>query len=198
MLGWTLWLLHGFAANVIIDRHVIGTPGTIHWVFMWAMVGMWLIWPTMRLSQAAPARSTLATLCDLFILVTLLQLVIVPARVSSDQWPMTSVLVMDMAFIVYGLVVAMVIDHGRRSGPIGRVLAMGVLLTIAVFGFSLSSDTPMTTKVLLAPLRAFYVLSDPQAGALREPVTGTLFALGLVVVMAWSVSLWVRRRLAKP
>ncbi len=194
MLGWTVWLLGSFAINVSIDRQPFATPATIRWVLMSALMGIMLAWPAVRLSQRAPQRSTAATLCDLFILMSLLQLVIWPARVVPVDWSIAKVAVMDYAFLVYGLITAMIIDHGRRCGGVGRAVALGAAIGWAICGLVLPSDAPTWARVLLSPIQTIYRLSMPNPVKAVEPMGGVLSVMGLAVVVVWVLTLRLYRR----
>lgn len=135
--------------------------------------GMCVLWPMTRLSQTIPRPSIVAScLRDMVVILIPLQAIVWPQRlIVLGGWSTKVVLVLDLHFLAWGLVIAgatsiaSILIAGSTNHARARVLAMLAVLMV-VFG------VPMVELVTLkgAPIGP----ANANLGWMLSPITGIL------------------------
>jgi len=134
----TIWLVVSWGLTVGFERPVQPSSSTyepgVRLMLGSLMAGLLIAWPVMRLSQPASPHPVRQTVIDLFVLLSMVQVVVWPLRLVT-RWTVDRTAAIDGVLIGWlllaGAVVASAIGT-HRLGP--RLLALAALLGFALGG----------------------------------------------------------------
>lgn len=174
-LLWSVYLF-GAAISTVMRIPVLGmtdlrfVQNASRMLLLLIAVGLVVLWPMVRLSQAPPRRPLLATALDLLLLNATLQAVVWPLT-WLGKWPLAVTGGVALTLLTWSLLVGGVVACGtaRRAG-FGRTIWMtlSVLLVGGAPAFAIvagASGGPIADELALAsPLTAVYALTTGPSG----------------------------------
>lgn len=175
-LLWSIYLLVA-AILTVFGVRFIGMTDTgmfrpsMRSMFMLTAVGIGVLWPMVRLSQASPRKPVAAGLADILALVIPAQAVVWPSKLLTGwSWEVTGGVALMLASWS-ALVGALVASGTARAPGVGRSVWMlaclalvagapaGMLLMSLLFGLA-----PLEAGWLASPITAPFVLTDAPSG----------------------------------
>ncbi len=204
-LLWACYLMLATLVTVLLVRGT-GLPGTSTLVYacrallVLLLIGVCILWPMARLSQAFPARPFRSAAADALVVLLPAQAIIWPTALLT-RWPWEVVggialLVACWALLSAGLIAGAYVGSGSHSSRAAWMIA-GVLLATAAPAAMLLANLmnlpqPHPRLLLLSPVTAVYMLTDAPSGltprmapiewlAVSVPAVAGL----LLVALAW-------------
>lgn len=170
VLGWTVYLLLTSAILLGPVATLGGFDPDLYRVaarrlIVMAMLGLVVLWPLVRLSQALPTRPVISVVRDLVVLLAPSAAMVLPQGPLCG-WPLTVPLAVMALMTTWTLLVGAVValaaallpSHG--SAPLGRTVA-ATLVLVAVGAGAIGVDAPIGRSPGL----------EPAAGWMRSPLT---------------------------
>ncbi len=176
-LLWASYLMLSTLVTVLLVRGA-GGPGTAGLVYacrallVLLLVGVCILWPMARLSQAYPDRPFRALLGDLIVVLFPAQAIIWPAALLT-RWPWEVVggialLVGCWALLTAGLIAGAYSGSGSHSSRslwmIGAILLTTAAPALALVANFVGIPDPPARLLLLSPITAVYLLTDAPSG----------------------------------
>jgi hypothetical protein len=211
-LLWSVYLF-GAAISTVMRIPVLGmtdlrfVQNASRMLLLLIAVGLVVLWPMVRLSQAPPRRPLLATALDLLLLNATLQAVVWPLT-WLGKWPLAVTGGVALTLLTWSLLVGGAVACGtaRRAG-VGRTIWM-TLCVLCVGGapaFAIvagaSGGTIADELALASPLTAVYALTTGLSGlspAMDATTWTSAWAPALVAVPLWLLAgVTVRLRTAR-
>jgi len=199
-LFWSVYLF-GAAVLTVMRIPMLGQSTELRFVqsasrmlLLLIAVGMVVLWPMVRLSQASPRRPVVATMIDLSLLLITAQAVIWPLT-WLGKWPASVTAGVTTILASWTLLVGALVAMGvsRRAG---RGRSMWMLVVVALVcgapGLALLAGrigSPIMDEIALAsPLTGVYALTTGPSG-LSPAMNPTMWA-GAWAPAALSIPLW--------
>lgn len=194
----TVWLLAAWALTVgfwpppVQPSSSSYEPG-VRLMLLSLAVGLYVAWPMLRLSQAAPSLPVHQTVLDLFVLASMLQVVLWPLQIVT-RWSPTRTAAIDLTMLGWLLVVAAIVASTigtNRRGP--RTLGMLACLVLCLAGPLVRQALPADADVEailpdlleLSPLLLVHRLGDGGGAPIDLLEWRWIGLLGLAGVLAW-------------
>ncbi len=199
IIAWCLWLLSSWW----ITLGVSSPAPAARWMVFASLIGLMLLWPAWRLSQAArvgPDGHLLAigagqVLVDWATLNLVFQTIILPLRLTAG-WTMPQTLWLDAAVMSWSLVSALFVGWGCRSWIGGhRAAAMGLCLLLvlgepALMGTVNLTAAPghgLTWAMMVSPIQAVWALTSPAHAWSPQPWATQIVCVAIAAVLGWVV-----------
>jgi len=202
LIGWALWLLVSWAINLYLD----GPPGvlseqpfsrdaeafvpTIRGMMVSAWLGLAVIWPAVRLSQAPPRRPTRHTVLDLFCLLSVL-FVVMATLMLVVGWGAMQVGVLIVAFAGYSMWIAAWVDLGQRLSGTGRAVMMLLCLLTAGGAWMLPVDDERLMTLMFTPIAMLRALSEAVAPLDLPDGIAAAATVGAGGLAVWALGVWL-------
>lgn len=189
-LFWAVYLMSA-ALLTIFGTRALAPPAVAQYRFgcqsmlLLTAVGITVLWPVTRLSQAAPARPGRAAAMDLAAVLLPVQAVVWPMPFLT-RWPFEVIGALALLLTTWGVVAACTIATGVRGRTLGsRTTAMAALLVAALAGpavmsgyalFAVGSEPPRFWA-WLSPFVGVYALTESPAHRAPEVPAAAWFVV---------------------
>lgn len=161
-LMWTVYLM-GAAVLTVLGSRLVDLPEPEHGfaaraLLVMAAIGVCVLWPMTRISQAPPERPVRATLADLIVVLAPLQAMVWPLPLLT-RWPMAAAGALTLMITSWAVLIGAIVLAGATSrSAIDRCVWMLACLVLIVAGPAVQ---------LAAPPRIL-----PEAWGMTSPLTG--------------------------
>jgi len=192
VLGWCLWLIGSWVAVLLVDS----TQPAVRWMVFSALLGLMLLWPAVRLSQAAgrdDGARTWVVLRDWVALLLVFQAVVWPLRVNAN-WTLAQTALIDATIAGWSLLAGAVLAWGLGRGTAGRrSMAMAVCLLLLVgepvamtlLNLAATQGEGTLWHLWLSPVEAIWKITQNWRFTDAAPwITRAVLAWGLALI-AW-------------
>lgn len=199
-LLWSLYLF-GAALTTVMQIPVLGAS-EIRFVrshgqmlLLLIAIGLTLLWPLVRLSQARPRRPTVASLIDLLALLAPVQAVIWPLKwLGNWSWEVTAGV--NGLLVSWSVLVGAFVALGTATRPGPARAAWMAVVTILVCGApvavgigGLAGISAPAEVALGSPLTGVYALTFGEAGQSPHMTPAMWIAVSVPVIVA--IPLWL-------
>lgn len=199
VLGWCLWLLGSWAVLLPMEGAVWAVRGMI----LAALVGLMVLWPLVRLSEAViitpadaaafPDRKpwptwlvSVGVFVEWLSLIAVLQAVIWPLRITGD-WSLAQALWLDAAVISWSLITAALIALGlQMNASSSRSVVMALCLLLFLGEWIVAAWLPVA-GLGVSPLATVWSLTAPAAAVRHADVATPILAAAAAAVLAWVI-----------
>lgn len=195
-LFWTGFLLLA-ALGTLLSAQALGVPraGQFTWgarsLIVLMALGIVVLWPATRLSQAVPERACRSLLADVFVVMLPVLAILVPLPLMT-AWSFAVSGGLGLMLLSWATVAAALIFLGWRSGTVwSRTMATLGGLAIAALGPALHlflvwlgyTVRPWWVG-MVSPTSAVFALTDAPSGLAIRMTPGEWFASALPMVLA--------------
>jgi hypothetical protein len=201
-LAWAMYLM-GAALTTIFAVRSLGAPTPDRYSYgcramvIIVVVGLTVLWPMTRLSQAGPSRPVRATVLDLFAILAPVQAVIWPMAWLTNWW-WDVVAGLNLMVAGWAVLAGSIVARGCASGSVA-VRAGLTALAVALVGWapalSLVSEAFGTPDLpgwwgLLSPLTATLALTAAPGNQSVGMSAGEWIAAGVPLVLGVALLMW--------
>ncbi|MAE61099.1 MAG: hypothetical protein CMJ49_07060 [Planctomycetaceae bacterium] len=172
LLAWCGWLLASLLLHLMLAgagafevREGLIQP--IQRMLQSVMIGLVVIWPTWRLSQAHRDEGEWHVLSNWLCLVLVLQVTIWPLRYLIGQsdalgWSVQRTWVIDLTFVAWSWLVAAWVRLGvRRGTPAARSIVLVIIILLLLAGPLVATWTRRPEIGAISPYVSLWRLADP-------------------------------------
>ena len=189
IIAWCFWLLGSWGAAWLADT---GLP-RVRWMLLSGVLGMMVVWPALRLSQAVhprePGRGAFQIFLDWLAMIVVFQAVIWSLHLIAG-WSLSRGYWLDSAIVSWTLLSALIVAWGRmsESGWVrtgAMALCLGVVLAEPVLGvLGLYRDA---VGMRVSPLETLWALTNLPERAPLGVWQERIVVVGLAALLGWSV-----------
>jgi hypothetical protein len=199
MLGWTLWLLGSWAANLGWDgamwvaRGLAGDATVPFDLFVPVargyvvsiLVGLAVVWPMARLSGRPGGAAGMQIALDLVTMLILAQMTLLPLGQLAG-WAPRRALMVNLAVGVWALPVGLIVLRGLRGGAASRTGAMAMCVAMAIGPWLAVGLGAESRWAHWSPLHQLWTLASPAVNMDLTAEFARLAAVaGLTMLAAW-------------
>lgn len=199
VMAWCLWLLGSW---MLVIRHDASAAAS-RWIVFAALVGMMLLWPVWRLSQAGFVESRVSAkrvgapavwiLMDWISMGLVFQMVLWPIRLNT-RWSLEQIAWLDGALGAWSLLTGLIVVWGCASEAWGRrtmamgmcvLLMLGEPLAMALLNAAMAGDSAIVWTMYASPIATIWGLTGPSEQWTPAPWSGRVIVAAIAAVMGW-------------
>jgi hypothetical protein len=207
LLGWSLWLLVSWSINLALfparRTWVIMGDGVLLWrtpaeafipmvrgMLVSVLLGLMLVWPVWRLSQASDPRPGRRVVLDLLSMWLIAQVVIVPLRLLADL-PAPRLGLISLTLAAWGAATGVVVWIGWWSQlALRRSAAMLACIALVSGAWPVAVVLQQPALAAASPFQTLWSVVDLRIGDRLIIVQLAMLAAGTAV--AWLAAMMVR------